>query len=177
MKPHISKSSRAAAQKAKSRQPVMKRSRPKAERAPMRLLIAAIREGSRYRRPELSTRNDLVLSGACSQPSGIRGADFNRPVAIPLQAAPELPGRRGSALRREITVSPGCWHGAAAAWTLDLLSAATKYPRRDSCRPSDWGVSTTTMKPLFRGGASAMDQYGIARRRLHALRRSDASGE
>src|SRR5690349_7585015 len=33
MKPHISKSSRAAAQKAKSRRPVVKRSRPKAERA------------------------------------------------------------------------------------------------------------------------------------------------
>jgi hypothetical protein len=33
MKPHISKSSRAAAQKAQSRRPVVKRSRPKAERA------------------------------------------------------------------------------------------------------------------------------------------------
>jgi DNA-binding MarR family transcriptional regulator len=41
MKPHISKSSRAAAQKAQSRRPVVKRSRPKAERARVPVAAAA----------------------------------------------------------------------------------------------------------------------------------------
>jgi hypothetical protein len=49
MKPHISKSSRAAAQKAKSRRPVVKRSRPKAERA--RVPVAAAATAANQKHP------------------------------------------------------------------------------------------------------------------------------
>jgi len=49
MKPHISKSSRAAAQKAQSRRPVVKRSRPKAERA--RAPVAAAATAANQKHP------------------------------------------------------------------------------------------------------------------------------
>jgi hypothetical protein len=47
MKPHISKSSRAAAQKAKSRRSVVKRSRPKVERAPVPIAAATAADQKR----------------------------------------------------------------------------------------------------------------------------------
>ena len=93
MKPHISKSSRAAAQKAQSRRPVVKRSRPKAERA--RGSVAAAATAANQKHPT----GKLVRVLNASQP---RKAPRSTSLSI-------LPA---GSLTPRAPLSPGCVSGA-----------------------------------------------------------------